>query len=294
MLINNNICIEDGISIKDLYPKKKPGNSGTVTTSNKPPRENLIFIKGSGGNFSEWLASQEPNNPNEPYYIALELDFQSQIGMYNTAGSLGYLLTQNNNKYVDIDLDLSNNTFTTFGNVYTFYNCTNLVSITLPETFTTFYNGEFWGCTGLTSINIPNGVTNISDQLFRGCTSLISIIIPDSVTNIGVYVFYGCTSLSSVILSKNLPYIQNYTFSDCTSLTSITIPSSVTSIGTECFKGCTNLISITCERTTPPSLGTNAFQNTPANLQIKVPAESVAAYKAAYGWSSYADKIVAI
>jgi hypothetical protein len=38
-------------------------------------------------------------------------------------------------------------------------------------------------------------------------------------------------------------------------------------------------------------LGLNVFYNTHASLQIKVPAGSVEAYKAASGWSDYADRI---
>ena len=43
----------------------------------------------------------------------------------------------------------------------------------------------------------------------------------------------------------------------------------------------------------PPSLGLNAFLNTD-NCIIYVPAESVAAYKSAEGWSEYADRIQAL
>jgi hypothetical protein len=42
----------------------------------------------------------------------------------------------------------------------------------------------------------------------------------------------------------------------------------------------------------PPALATNVFSNTGEDLQIQVPAASVAAYKAA--WSGFADKIIPI
>ena len=41
---------------------------------------------------------------------------------------------------------------------------------------------------------------------------------------------------------------------------------------------------------TPPALRSGAFNNTHASLQIKVPAGSVTAYKAASGWSKYASR----
>ena len=59
------------------------------------------------------------------------------------------------------------------------------------------------------------------------------------------------------------------------------------------FQGCTRLNYIVSESTTPATLGANAFNNT-NNCPIYVPAESVAAYKAASGWSTYASRIVGI
>jgi hypothetical protein len=43
----------------------------------------------------------------------------------------------------------------------------------------------------------------------------------------------------------------------------------------------------------PPAIN-GSFEYTHSNLVIKVPAGSVAAYKAAAYWSSYADRISAI
>lgn len=74
-------------------------------------------------------------------------------------------------------------------------------------------------------------------------------------------------------------------------LTSINIPEGMTSIGKRAFSGCFSLATVTCLATKPPSLGTDVFKNS-SDLQIRVPAGSVDAYKDA--WSAYADKIVAI
>ena len=72
------------------------------------------------------------------------------------------------------------------------------------------------------------------------------------------------------------------------------IPSTVTQIGNQAFRYCSKLTSLTVQRTTPPTLGTNALQSTSANLVIYVPAEAVDTYKAASGWSTYASQIEAI
>jgi hypothetical protein len=127
----------------------------------------------------------------------------------------------------------------------------------------------FDGSAGKIKFNV--NVTSIGGDAFYGCSGLTSITIPDSVTSIGDYAFYGCSGL-----------------------TSITIPDSVTSIGESAFEDCTGLTSVTCEATTPPTLGSNAFNNNASGRKIYVPSASVNAYKNANNWSTYASDIEAI
>ena len=49
-----------------------------------------------------------------------------------------------------------------------FENCTNITSITIPDSIRSIENAAFGSCSGLTSITIPNGVTYISDVAFQG------------------------------------------------------------------------------------------------------------------------------
>ena len=83
-------------------------------------------------------------------------------------------------------------------------------------------------------------------------------------------------------------------FMVCESLTSINLPDSLTSIGSSAFYYCTSLSLVTSLPTVPPPLGDDAFNETHTNLIIKVPSQSVNAYKAATNWWNYANKISAI
>lgn len=71
------------------------------------------------------------------------------------------------------------------------------------------------------------------------------------------------------------------------------IPSTVTEIGEHCFSYA-GITTVICKPTTPPALGSGAFSSDISGFTIKVPAASVAAYKAADGWKDYANYIVAM
>ena len=151
----------------------------------------------------------------------------------------------------------------------------------------------FYRCSSLTSINIPEGVTNIDFDAFESCSSLKSINIPEGVTNIGGYVFQNCTSLKSIYLPERITTINQATFYSCSSLTSINIPEGVTNIGHHAFNNCSSLKSISSLNTTTPTLGISVFANIPTNgtLHIKPGATGYDAWlsKLPSGWTIVED-----
>ena len=108
---------------------------------------------------------------------------------------------------------------------------------------------------------------------------------------LGTGAFYG-TNLTSVTIGKGITALPDSVFEGCSELETVTIGSNITSIGDRAFYDCKNLKTVVCESTTPPTLGGYILSVNP-NLQIKVPANAVGAYKAAPIWSTYAPYITA-
>ena len=202
--------------------------------------------------------------------------------------------------------------------VRAFLSCTSLTDVTLPSNLTETGTGAFAQCSSLKSITIPNNVTIIGASTFQDCSALESIIIPDNVETIGAYAFQRCSNLKSVTIGNGVTkwgattYELGRTFEYCTSLTDVTISEGIKEICPEMFAYCTSLTEITlpasieninifdykssivavyCKATTPPSFS-RFYSAKLDDLKIYVPTSSVNAYKAASGWSTYADKIV--
>lgn len=173
--------------------------------------------------------------------------------------------------------------------------CSGLPSITIPNNVTSIGERAFYDCFELTSITLPDSLLKISTSLFYGCEKLKNIIIPDSVTDIGIKAFQGCTGLTSITIPNNVTRIDYCAFQGCTGLTGVTIGSGMGRIGDSAFKGCAAITSIECHNPTPPLITSSTFDSSIVSntgFVITVPAGTGNAYKAADGWSQFADKIV--
>ena len=170
-----------------------------------------------------------------------------------------------------------------------FYDCYQLISVTIPPSVTDF-KGAFNECRQLTSVNsnvigeciIPNSVTSIGAFTFYYCQSLTSVTIPNSVTSIGGYAFVACgltsltipnsvtsignsafqnSYLTSVTIGSGVTSIPDYAFHSSTNLTSVIIPNTVTRIGQDAFNYCSSLRNITFPSSVT-SIGSGCIYNT--------------------------------
>lgn len=172
-----------------------------------------------------------------------------------------------------------------------FYN-SKLLSIRIPASVETIERYAFGLCTSLATVTFEkeSKLATIGRNAFSSCFDLRSIEIPASVETIGNYAFEAC-GLSTVTFEKgsNLTTIGDCAFrTDRRSLeVDMSECTQVKELGNYAF-AC-ELWRFKIGTITPPKLGSEVFKNS-SNVVLKVPAESVEAYKNS-AWKFYFSSI---
>lgn len=157
-----------------------------------------------------------------------------------------------------------------------FWDCQELVSISLGRSVETLGRGPFRMCNKLETISVhkdnenltvidgvlynhqlssvircpqmvsgkivlPHTIKKIDAYAFEWCTEIESVELPEGCVFIGNSAFSTCENLSDVILPKTMEYIDTSAFSYCNSIKSISIPDNVYYLGKYAFSCCLNL-----------------------------------------------------
>ena len=88
---------------------------------------------------------------------------------------------------------------------------------------------SFHNCTELSSVTLPQNLEHTPRDCFSGCQALTRIPIPLSAHTIAYRAFATCRSLSSMDLPKSMDVIGKEAFHDCTVLTTVTIHTTASS-----------------------------------------------------------------
>ena len=131
-------------------------------------------------------------------------------------------------------------------------------------------------------------------QLVEGSITELEEADLEGATAVYTYSIYNRSNLKRVSIPNGVTHVGSYGIAYCEALKTVVLPESLSSLDGRAFAGDTNLQRITLKAQTPPALKSATVEHIPTTCIIAVPSKSLAAYKAAEGWSAIANQIVAI
>lgn len=124
-----------------------------------------------------------------------------------------------------------------------FQDCTDITSVTLPDSVKEIGISAFAGCSSLSDVKLSDSLESIGFGAFYSCR-IQGIALPSSVKEIGGEAFAYCAELSDIALPDGLQTIESRLFFGCAGLQNVEIPSSVRTIVEGAFYNCVNLSDI--------------------------------------------------
>lgn len=174
----------------------------------------------------------------------------------------------------------------TFAIRQSFYNCSNLRAISTPKGTT---QSDYYAIanTAVRQINFDMTAANQAQALERVHIKAVNGQVGD---------FSGCRSLLEATIPADATTFVAAAFLGDNALRRVTCLGDIASIPAQAFQRCYPLrfVDLTHCTAVPTLANVNAFAQTHAQLEIRVPASLVDAWKAATNWSSLADHIVGV
>ena len=138
-----------------------------------------------------------------------------------------------------------------------FYKCDGLESLTINGAIDTMGYRAFSNCTSLTTLKLGEHIKTIGDNAFNGCSALKNVTIPENVTSIGYYAF-AFSGLESLTINGAIDTMEDEAFYHCEDLKTLKLGEHIKTIGESAFQECSDLDNVTIPESVT-SIGRCAF-----------------------------------
>lgn len=187
---------------------------------------------------------------------------------------------------------------------WAFEQCRGLVEVKLHDGLKEIRRQAFYYCTLLKSeffpyedayidrAALPNALQTLGAGVFTDCKNMESINMQRTqVKNILRNTYSGCSGITTFYYPNVVETIGEFAFSGCSALVGSFFPASLTSIETNAFHLCTKMSQVYCLGSTPPTLGTAAFDSSLKSIStLFVPEAAISAYSSS-SWNPYFKEI---
>lgn len=187
---------------------------------------------------------------------------------------------------------------------WAFEQCRGLVEVKLHDGLKEIRRQAFIECTLLKSeffpyedvyidrAALPNALQTLGAGVFTDCKNMESINMQRTqVKNILRNTYSGCSGITTFYYPNVVETIGEFAFSGCSALVGSFFPASLTSIETNAFHLCTKMSQVYCLGSTPPTLGTAAFDSSLKSIStLFVPEAAISAYSSS-SWNPYFKEI---
>lgn len=160
------------------------------------------------------------------------------------------------------------------------------------------YYGPFSGLP-LHEVYISDFVTELPNYIFSYCDdytednipqkSIQSIRFSPYLTKIPSSAFNQSLNMSILEIPENVEIIASNAFYGNSSLKEVHLGSKINKLETYAFSACSNLSVVYCHTITPPNASGAAYSYDIANARLRVPSESVEAYKKDPWWKNFGE-----
>ena len=134
---------------------------------------------------------------------------------------------------------------------------------------------------GSLSNAVYNTVGGNSDKV-----QMMTVAGPVSQYDWGVVNNYSNCTLLDMSRTYGMTYVPSWNFYGNSVLTNIVLPAGIEKIDYYAFRNCSSLSSISIYASTPPTIGTRAFEGI-ADSIVYVPADAMSLYQEAEGWKDF-------